>query len=388
MRAEPRAPSVEGTGQPAGAATRGAHHDHHPTSPPPDHRRATRRGAVAERAGSDPQRRRDRRPRQHRPPARALRDPHHPAARHEPAGRRRRRLDERYVREWLGGVVAAGFVDYDPDGRTYALRPEHAPFLTGPAPTTSPGRCGYIDPDGPGHPEVVDMLPRRAAGSPTTTTRASTTSRPPRARPSTTPSLIDTIIPLTGLVDRLRDGIDVADIGCGEGHAINLLAREFPRSRFTGFDFSARGPRRGPRRGGRLGPDQRHLRERDVAALPTRRRSTWSRPSTRSTTRPTRPTVLAAIRRALRARRHVPHGRHQRLEPPRGQRRPAVGAASSTPSRPCTACRSRSARAATGWAPSGACSSPSGCCATPASPTVDAARLEDDPFNAYFVARP
>jgi SAM-dependent methyltransferase len=51
-------------------------------------------------------------------------------------------------------------------------------------------------------------------------------------------SLIETIVPLTGLVDRLRAGIDVADIGCGEGHAVNLLAREFPNSRFWGFDFS------------------------------------------------------------------------------------------------------------------------------------------------------
>src|SRR5690606_11682894 len=39
--------------------------------------------------------------------------------------------------------------------------------------------------------------------------------------------------------DRLRSGIEVADLGCGEGHAINLLAREFPHSRFIGLDFSA-----------------------------------------------------------------------------------------------------------------------------------------------------
>ena len=51
-------------------------------------------------------------------------------------------------------------------------------------------------------------------------------------------SLIDTILPLTGLVDRLQAGIDVADVGCGEGHAINLMAQAFPASRFTGIDFS------------------------------------------------------------------------------------------------------------------------------------------------------
>ena len=33
-------------------------------------------------------------------------------------------------------------------------------------------------------------------------------------------------------------GIDVADVGCGQGHAVNLMARAFPHSRFTGYDFS------------------------------------------------------------------------------------------------------------------------------------------------------
>src|SRR5689334_6498477 len=33
-------------------------------------------------------------------------------------------LNERYVREWLGGVVAGRVVDYDPAARTYSL-PQH-----------------------------------------------------------------------------------------------------------------------------------------------------------------------------------------------------------------------------------------------------------------------
>ena len=39
-------------------------------------------------------------------------------------------LDERYVREWLGAMVTGRVVDYDPEGRTYFLPPEHAAFLT------------------------------------------------------------------------------------------------------------------------------------------------------------------------------------------------------------------------------------------------------------------
>src|SRR5262245_58974331 len=55
-------------------------------------------------------------------------------------------------------------------------------------------------------------------------------------------ALIDGTLPLVpGLVGRLKHGIDVADIGCGSGHAVNLMAEAFPRSRFAGFDFSDTG---------------------------------------------------------------------------------------------------------------------------------------------------
>jgi SAM-dependent methyltransferase len=45
-----------------------------------------------------------------------------------------------------------------------------------------------------------------------------------------------TLVP--GILDRLAEGIDVVDVGCGEGHAINLMAERFPASRFWGWDFS------------------------------------------------------------------------------------------------------------------------------------------------------
>jgi len=39
------------------------------------------------------------------------------------------KLQPRYVEEWLKGMVAAGWLDYDPSGETYALPEEHAYFL-------------------------------------------------------------------------------------------------------------------------------------------------------------------------------------------------------------------------------------------------------------------
>jgi len=52
-----------------------------------------------------------------------------PATSHEIAARAR--LDERYVREWLGAMATGGIVTYDAASRAFALPPEHAVCLTG-----------------------------------------------------------------------------------------------------------------------------------------------------------------------------------------------------------------------------------------------------------------
>jgi 2-polyprenyl-3-methyl-5-hydroxy-6-metoxy-1,4-benzoquinol methylase len=51
--------------------------------------------------------------------------------------------------------------------------------------------------------------------------------------------LVDQVVPLVdGLADRLKGGISVADVGCGSGHHLNVLAAAFPASTFVGYDFS------------------------------------------------------------------------------------------------------------------------------------------------------
>jgi SAM-dependent methyltransferase len=50
--------------------------------------------------------------------------------------------------------------------------------------------------------------------------------------------LIDGYLPLVpGLRDSLERGVRVADVACGTGHALVLLARAFPQSTFVGYDF-------------------------------------------------------------------------------------------------------------------------------------------------------
>ena len=103
-------------------------------------------------------------------------------------------------------------------------------------------------------------------------------------------TLIEVTLPLVaGLSDRLRAGIDVADVGCGQGHAINLMAKAFPDSRFIGYDFSDGGCGRRADRGADDGTLERDVRaEGRVLARRERRASTSSRRSTPSTTRRTR----------------------------------------------------------------------------------------------------
>src|SRR5215472_18416582 len=36
-------------------------------------------------------------------------------------------IQERYAREWLGGMASAGYLEYDPATQRFRLPPEHAP---------------------------------------------------------------------------------------------------------------------------------------------------------------------------------------------------------------------------------------------------------------------
>jgi SAM-dependent methyltransferase len=80
--------------------------------------------------------------------------------------------------------------------------------------------------------------------------------------------LISGILPSTGVADRLRAGARAADVGCGTGHALNLMAQHFPASSFTGYDFSAEAIEAARREASELALTNVTFEVRDVAALP------------------------------------------------------------------------------------------------------------------------
>ena len=147
-------------------------------------------------------------------------------------------VDERYAREWMGGMAAAGYLEYDPDSQRFTLPAEHAmvlaqeggpKFLAG-AYQVLLGMLGPFDQllqafqhGGGVHQSAYDDnlwdgLERFSGGW-------------------FENLLMQEWMPVMPEVQaKLEAGASVADVGCGRGRALIKLALEFPNSTFTGFD--------------------------------------------------------------------------------------------------------------------------------------------------------
>jgi SAM-dependent methyltransferase len=149
-------------------------------------------------------------------------------------------LSERYVREWLGAMVTGGIVDYQASEQKYLLPPEHAAWLTRAAsPNNLAVPAQFISILGIVEDEIVAAF-SHGRGVPYSSYPRFHQVMAEESQQSVVAGLVDQILPLApGLTERLQQGIDVLDVGCGSGRAIMLLAERFPRSRFWGEDFSA-----------------------------------------------------------------------------------------------------------------------------------------------------
>jgi 2-polyprenyl-3-methyl-5-hydroxy-6-metoxy-1,4-benzoquinol methylase len=148
-------------------------------------------------------------------------------------------LDERYVREWLAAMVVGRIVEHDPEDGTYRLPPEHAGFLTRAAsPNIIAVTAQFIPLMGSVEDPIVESF-RNGGGVPYSAFRRFHEVMAEDSAQTVVAALAEHILRLVpGLTERLEAGIDVLDVGCGSGRALNLMARMFPKSRFVGHDFS------------------------------------------------------------------------------------------------------------------------------------------------------
>ena len=177
-------------------------------------------------------------------------------------------LHERYVREWLGAMVTGGVVDHDPATQTYALPPEHAAWLTRAAGTNNLAQLAqYVPLVAQVEQPLLDCF-RNGGGVPYADFPGFQRLMAEETGAVHDAALVETILPLVpGLPERLAAGLEVADVGCGSGHAVNLMARAFPNSRFVGYDFSEEGVQRGRDEAARWGLANARFEARDVTDL-------------------------------------------------------------------------------------------------------------------------
>jgi SAM-dependent methyltransferase len=148
-------------------------------------------------------------------------------------------LEERYVREWLGAMVTGGIFTYDASAQVYELPQVHAVCLTGPG-ASNVARMAQLNTHLAGHVPAVATAFRQGGGVPYSAFRPEFTHvMDATSRVHFDDLLVQRWLPLApGVLEHLDAGARAADIGCGTGYALLVLARAFPASTFVGYDLA------------------------------------------------------------------------------------------------------------------------------------------------------
>jgi 2-polyprenyl-3-methyl-5-hydroxy-6-metoxy-1,4-benzoquinol methylase len=147
-------------------------------------------------------------------------------------------VSERYTREWLHGMHAAGYLEHDRERASFTLPAEHAevlaveggPFFVAGGYQALSGELRMLD-------RLTEAF-QSGGGVPQTAYPDDTFEGIRRfSLPSYEHQLVQQWIPaVDGAYEKLQAGASYADIGCGAGHALIKLAQTYPHSTFVGYD--------------------------------------------------------------------------------------------------------------------------------------------------------
>ncbi|MDB5081158.1 MAG: type 12 methyltransferase [Chloroflexi bacterium] len=146
---------------------------------------------------------------------------------------------ERYIREWLVNQASTGYIEYNPATGMYSLPPEQALALTGEnSPYYVIGLIQVVTAIMKADTRITEAF-RTGAGMGWGEHDHNLFEGTERLfRPGYIANLVQNWLPaLDGVNDKLTKGAMVADVGCGYGASTIIMAKAYPNSRFTGFDF-------------------------------------------------------------------------------------------------------------------------------------------------------
>ena len=145
----------------------------------------------------------------------------------------------RYVLEWSAAQAAAGYIDYDAKTDSWhSMTPEQAGVLADPnSPTFFPGMFEIAAAMMRDEPKVSEAF-RTGKGVGWHEHDACLFRGTERFfRPGYAVNRVIWPPALPGVVEKLERGAQAADVGCGRGASTLLMAKAFPKSSFSGFDY-------------------------------------------------------------------------------------------------------------------------------------------------------
>jgi len=147
--------------------------------------------------------------------------------------------NERYVREWLGGMTSAKYLEYDAPTHRFSLPAEHAaavaaeggPFFFGGVYEMIPALVAVID-------QVAEAFRQGGGVRQANYPSAMWDGLERFSANKLNNLLLQQWIPAMPLVQRkLQSGVRVADVGCGRGRGLIKLAQAFTACRYFGYDL-------------------------------------------------------------------------------------------------------------------------------------------------------
>lgn len=149
---------------------------------------------------------------------------------------------ERYVREWLSAQAASGYIDYDANSNTFSMTPEQtAVFGNNKSPVFMTGAFNVISSLYHDEAKIENAFKTGEGVSWGDHNNCLFCGTEKFFSPSYEGNLIDNWLPaLVGVVEKLKKGAKVADIGCGHAASTIIMAKAFPNSTFIGYDYHSK----------------------------------------------------------------------------------------------------------------------------------------------------